>query len=94
MVWEQNCPVIVMLTRLVENSVEKAALYWPKEEGETAVFGNISVHFSRSFPVGDLPILIRSFKLKRVEGGDPRGAASCETIGLISLSLSVYVISL
>jgi len=30
MIWEQKCPVIVMLTRFVEKKIVKADMYWPE----------------------------------------------------------------
>jgi protein tyrosine phosphatase len=38
MVWQQDCPVIVMLTRELEHGVAKAISYWPKP-GESRTMG-------------------------------------------------------
>ncbi len=40
MVREQEAPVIVMLTRFVENLKQKAHLYWPIEENKPREFGD------------------------------------------------------
>jgi protein tyrosine phosphatase len=43
MVWEQNTTVIVMLTRLMEAGRTKAHVYWPTNQGQPQMFGNILV---------------------------------------------------
>jgi len=43
MVWEQNCPVIVMLTRLLESGKMKANIYWPLSSSCSLRFGDIEV---------------------------------------------------
>lgn len=43
MVWEQGACIIVMLTRLTENGVTKANVYWPASLGEKIVFGMLTV---------------------------------------------------
>eukprot|EP01085_Mycamoeba_gemmipara_P002016 Mycagemm_TRINITY_DN10038_c0_g1::TRINITY_DN10038_c0_g1_i1::g.2016::m.2016 type:complete len:379 gc:universal TRINITY_DN10038_c0_g1_i1:106-1242(+) len=43
MVWEQGACIIVMLTRLTENGVCKANVYWPAHLGEKIVFGMLTV---------------------------------------------------
>jgi len=42
MIWEQNCPVIVMLTRLLESGKMKANIYWPLSSCSLR-FGDIDV---------------------------------------------------
>eukprot|EP01117_Protostelium_nocturnum_P001477 TRINITY_DN1177_c0_g2_i4.p1 TRINITY_DN1177_c0_g2~~TRINITY_DN1177_c0_g2_i4.p1 ORF type:complete len:656 (-),score=133.28 TRINITY_DN1177_c0_g2_i4:137-2104(-) len=42
MIWEKNCPVIVMLTRLEERNLIKADVYWP-DEGTSRLYGGIMV---------------------------------------------------
>eukprot|EP01126_Amoeba_proteus_P021751 TRINITY_DN2216_c0_g2_i7.p1 TRINITY_DN2216_c0_g2~~TRINITY_DN2216_c0_g2_i7.p1 ORF type:complete len:355 (-),score=68.55 TRINITY_DN2216_c0_g2_i7:246-1310(-) len=46
MIWEQRVPVIVMITKLNEQSKRKADRYWPKEEGTVRRYGNICVEFT------------------------------------------------
>jgi len=41
-IWEQKCPLICMITRLIEGQKQKAHCYWPKI-GETVQYGNFSV---------------------------------------------------
>lgn len=63
MVWENNCSLIVMLTKLEENGREKAEKYWPstckqerKKYGEITVSG-ISYRFFQD-------MIIRKFTMK------------------------------
>ena len=42
MVWEQKCPLVVMLTTLVEQGRVKCHQYWP-DEGQTLLFGDFQV---------------------------------------------------
>ncbi|PRP86469.1 serine/threonine-protein kinase DCLK3 [Planoprotostelium fungivorum] len=44
MIWEQNCPVVVMLTRLAEQNKTKAHIYWPEIEGATRLYGFVMIH--------------------------------------------------
>ncbi|XP_067855537.1 receptor-type tyrosine-protein phosphatase R-like [Heptranchias perlo] len=39
MVWQEDCPVIVMITKLKEKN-EKCVLYWPEKRG---IYGNVEV---------------------------------------------------
>jgi len=43
MIWENNCSVIVMLTRLVERDRPKAVPYWPENVGDSRRFGSVVV---------------------------------------------------
>jgi len=43
MIWEKNCPVVVMLTRLAEQDRPKADTYWPETEGSTRQYGYVMV---------------------------------------------------
>lgn len=43
MIWEQGACIIVMLTRLTENGVTKANIYWPAAIGEKIAFGLLTV---------------------------------------------------
>jgi protein tyrosine phosphatase len=43
MMWEQNCSVIVMLTRLLEGGKMKANIYWPLSRSCSLRFGDIEV---------------------------------------------------
>jgi len=64
MIWEQNCGIICMLTKLVEQGKVKADCYWPDCDGSSEQYGEITVTFtqSRVFMQG---IEIRLFKLKK-----------------------------
>jgi protein tyrosine phosphatase len=43
MVWEQNSPLIVMLTRTIEGERKKADVYWPDCEDEPQQYGELTV---------------------------------------------------
>uniref|UniRef100_A0A8C5QNL7 Receptor-type tyrosine-protein phosphatase C n=1 Tax=Leptobrachium leishanense TaxID=445787 RepID=A0A8C5QNL7_9ANUR len=43
MIWEQKSTIIVMVTRCEEGNRNKCAQYWPTEEGDSAMFGDIEV---------------------------------------------------
>jgi len=42
MIWQQRSPIIVMLTRLIENKQRKAERYWPEHDSQMK-FGDITV---------------------------------------------------
>jgi len=64
MIWEQEVPVIVMLTKLFERGQIRAHAYWPDKVGETMNYGDISVQFD--FETGVGPIDIKFFILSRM----------------------------
>jgi len=43
MVWENQCPVVLMLTKFFENGRTKAHMYWPAFNNSPMNFGDISV---------------------------------------------------
>ncbi|KAM8960970.1 LOW QUALITY PROTEIN: receptor-type tyrosine-protein phosphatase epsilon-like [Pelodytes ibericus] len=61
MVWQENCPVIIMLTGLEEQNKVKCERYWP-EQSDT--YGDITVSVQRSMQTG--AITTRSFLMKKV----------------------------
>jgi len=61
----------LVLTKLVENNKTKAEVYWPEQEGETKLYGNISVTFQKLFNT-PIPTTIRSFRLKHNIDGKSR----------------------
>ncbi|XP_055349566.1 uncharacterized protein LOC129596351 [Paramacrobiotus metropolitanus] len=69
MVWEQNCTVIVMLTRLRENDQDLCHVYWPKEGSE--VYHNYEVHLVSEHIWCD-DYLVRSFYLKHLRTHETR----------------------
>jgi len=48
MIWENECAVIVMLTRLYERDRAKATAYWPEEPNTTKQFGPFKVTHTKS----------------------------------------------
>lgn len=66
MIWEHNCPLIVMLTRLWERSAPKADIYWP-EEGATLEFPYLSVSSTKTIALKYLTI--RHFTLSTSQCG-------------------------
>ncbi|PRP74754.1 hypothetical protein PROFUN_06615 [Planoprotostelium fungivorum] len=61
MVWEKDCPVIVMLTKLEERNTIKAHVYWP-EPGSRLQYGPYMVTHLRT----------TTHKKRETEGGRPR----------------------
>lgn len=43
MIWDQKTLAIVMMTKLVEEKLEKSYAYWKLNEGEVVTHGNISI---------------------------------------------------
>jgi len=66
MIWEHNCPLIVMLTRLWERSAPKADVYWP-QAGETLEFPYLSVSGTKTIALKY--ITIRHFTLTTSQCG-------------------------
>uniref|UniRef100_A0A0D6R3W4 protein-tyrosine-phosphatase n=1 Tax=Araucaria cunninghamii TaxID=56994 RepID=A0A0D6R3W4_ARACU len=70
MIIQYHCPVIVMLTRLIDNyKVVKCADYFPVEE-ETRTFGKISVT-NTSLKISPNSIAVRFLEVKYVESDEP-----------------------
>ncbi|XP_057299165.1 receptor-type tyrosine-protein phosphatase delta-like [Hydractinia symbiolongicarpus] len=62
MIWEQQCPMIVMLAKLVEDSRVKCEQYWP--EGKGLQYGDIVVTVQSVSELTDYTV--RVFKLHKV----------------------------
>jgi len=53
MIWEQNCPSIVMITKLKERNEEKCAPYWPNSStSHQQQYGEITVTFDSEIDRG------------------------------------------
>lgn len=65
MIWEQDCNIIVMLTKEIENLKVKCARYWP--EKEPRVCGNIRVSVLSEDTLSE--IIIRTFALEDIHTG-------------------------
>lgn len=62
MIWEQNVPIIVMITNLVEKNRVKADPYWPMKPGHVERFGDVLVKFVKE-QVQSKSITVRSFRI-------------------------------
>ncbi|PRP77804.1 receptor tyrosine phosphatase type r2a [Planoprotostelium fungivorum] len=62
MVWQQMCPLIVMLTALKEGKTIKCTQYWP-DDGTCAAYGPIKVHHRKTFNLN--PFTLRTFTLQK-----------------------------
>ncbi|KAJ4874885.1 Protein-tyrosine-phosphatase PTP1 [Raphanus sativus] len=74
MVVQQHCPVIVMLTRLVDNyKTVKCGDYFPAEDNKPREFGNVSVLTKWVKTTDDTSLLLRNFEVnyKEMEGQQP-----------------------
>ena len=97
---ENNTPVIVMLTRLMERRRVKAHCYWPGREGEAERFGDITVMLKQE--VEQEKLTFRLFNLKRgdevrevlhihyQEWPDYGAPLSCKIIGRVISTMSSY----
>jgi len=65
MVWEQDCNVVVMLTKEVENLKIKCARYWPDKGFRVCGNFRISLLSEESTP----ELIIRTFSLEDVQSG-------------------------
>jgi len=63
MIWENSCPIILMLTKLFENGRTKAHIYWPIYDNCTLKFGDISVTKIEEEDYGSH--IIRTFQLSK-----------------------------
>ncbi|XP_057836834.1 protein-tyrosine-phosphatase PTP1 isoform X3 [Cryptomeria japonica] len=79
MIIQHRCPVIVMLTQLIDNykvfycarfKVVKCADYFPAEEESSRTFGRISVT-NTSLKISPNSIAVRLFNVKYVESEEP-----------------------
>lgn len=70
MVVQQHCPVIVMLTRLVDNyKTVKCGDYFPAEDNKPRKFGNVSVVI-KWVKTTDTSLLLRNFEVNHKERED------------------------
>lgn len=69
MVWENQCPVITMLTKFIEKRKVKAHCYWPSAIGQTEVFGTVAVTLREVSVQCDGKVTLRAFRLH-----DPLGS--------------------
>nr|ABK26026.1 unknown [Picea sitchensis] len=70
MIIQHRCPVIVMLTRLIDNyKTLKCADYFPAEE-ESRIFGRISVT-NKSLKISQNSIALRFLEVKYIESEEP-----------------------
>lgn len=70
MIIQHRCPVIVMLTRLIDNyKTVKCADYFPAEE-ESRIFGRISVA-NKSLKISQNSIALRFLEVKYIESEEP-----------------------
>ncbi|XP_077969700.1 uncharacterized protein LOC120330702 isoform X2 [Styela clava] len=53
MIWEKDCYIIAVLTRLTENKKVKCAEYWSEDDDQSIVYGNIAVNLIESSKCGD-----------------------------------------
>jgi tyrosine-protein phosphatase non-receptor type 4 len=61
MVWEQKCPLVVMVTPLEEKGRKKCHKYWPEADDELSVFGALRVRLV--FQSDDSATTERHFRL-------------------------------
>ncbi|KAJ8680040.1 hypothetical protein QAD02_015827 [Eretmocerus hayati] len=78
LVWEQGSVVIVMLTRLTENSKSMCHRYWPDEGSEQ--YHNYEVHLVSEHVWCD-DYLVRSFYLKNLRTGETRTVTQFHFLG-------------
>jgi len=70
MIYEQESPVIVMLTRITEGDRKKADVYWPSNEYEKNTYGKLSVSLKSTTK---LPLItIRVLVLTRLDTKEER----------------------
>jgi len=67
MIWEQDTPVIIMLTKTVEGERKKADVYWPNAEGEKLTFGIITISLKTVLKLTNITIRVISLKNSKSE---------------------------
>jgi len=63
MVLQQRCPVIIMLTRIVDGDEDKCALYFPESENQSQIYGKVLVT-NKSFTCSPHGIARRVFAVQ------------------------------
>jgi len=67
MTWEQEVPVIVMITNLVEKNRPKADAYWPNKVKSVACYGEIYVKLLSDKKKSNQNVTIRCFQIWKKE---------------------------
>jgi len=67
MIWEQEVPVIVMITNLVEKNRVKADAYWPNKVKSVACYGGIYVKLISDKKKSNQNVTIRCFQIWKKE---------------------------
>jgi len=85
MIWEKECPVIVMLTNLIERNRVKAHTYWPTQIGERIKYGKIVIRLKRQTMRGDA-LCVRIFDIWKANTSESEDEASSSLSSSASLS--------
>eukprot|EP01094_Clydonella_sp_ATCC50884_P014191 TRINITY_DN2454_c0_g1_i1.p1 TRINITY_DN2454_c0_g1~~TRINITY_DN2454_c0_g1_i1.p1 ORF type:complete len:369 (+),score=126.89 TRINITY_DN2454_c0_g1_i1:191-1297(+) len=75
MIWENQIPLVVMLTRFLEKRQIKAHCYWPQDLGCTEHFGGISLMLTSVRKLHNNRIVLRTFKMTHDETREMRNVA-------------------
>lgn len=67
MIWEEQVPAILMLTKFIENRRIKAHCYWPSE-GVPEKFGPVKVELISEVSCDEQHIVVRTFKMTHSNG--------------------------
>jgi len=65
-VWEQNVPMIVMVTKCKEKEREKCAQYWPEKDMDAHMYGDIHVVVRSESHLGDYVIRVIDLQMGKV----------------------------
>jgi protein tyrosine phosphatase len=63
MVYQQNCPVIVALNRLIEGGKVKGNSYWPNKDGDEVTLGLITVKLIKTINFPEVQVVVRQLKI-------------------------------
>ena len=71
MLWQEEVATVVMLTNLIEEGKKKCAIYWPKQCGQSMVYGQVEVRWVDETKFADYVVRRLEVKLLQSSSSTP-----------------------